>query len=110
SAEPLLGEVRLDVLDHLPRTRVAQMLRGTHSKAEAAELAERHEALWPALATRFGADGHLDVRSAINWVIAGGESGPRHRPLNPEWARRLRDDCLGAGNAFFFKQVGGRTS
>ena len=45
----------------------------------------------------------------IDWLIAGGESGPRHRPCNPEWVRSLRDRCVELGTAFFFKQVGGRT-
>lgn len=45
----------------------------------------------------------------VNWVIVGGESGPRHRPLDLGWARTLRDQCQAAGTAFFFKQVGGRT-
>jgi protein gp37 len=44
----------------------------------------------------------------IDWVIAGGESGSRHRPVRVEWLRDLRDQCLGAGVAFFFKQWGGR--
>lgn len=47
--------------------------------------------------------------SGIHWVIAGGESGPRHRQLDPEWVRQLRDDCRGQRVAFFFKQWGGRT-
>lgn len=42
----------------------------------------------------------------IDWVIVGGESGPRARPMHPDWARTLRDECRGAGIAFFFKQVG----
>lgn len=45
----------------------------------------------------------------IDWVIVGGESGPRARPMHPEWARTLRDQCVGAGVPFFFKQWGGRT-
>jgi protein gp37 len=45
----------------------------------------------------------------IHWVIVGGESGPSHRPLNIQWGREVRDQCLGAGVSFFFKQVGGRT-
>ncbi|MGO9754669.1 MAG: DUF5131 family protein [Solirubrobacteraceae bacterium] len=67
----------------------------------------------------------------IDWLIAGGESGPRHRPVRPEWVRDLRDACLcefcrsehqrradcalcgeGSGTTrprFFFKQWGGRT-
>lgn len=42
----------------------------------------------------------------INWVIAGGESGPGARPMHPAWVRLLRDQCLAAGVAFFFKQWG----
>lgn len=45
----------------------------------------------------------------IGWVIAGGESGPRHRPMDPEWALGIRDACGTAGVPFFFKQWGGRT-
>ena len=44
----------------------------------------------------------------IQWVIVGGESGWRHRPMRPEWAREIRDQCKEAGVAFFFKQWGGR--
>lgn len=45
----------------------------------------------------------------IGWVIAGGESGPNHRPMDLSWARGIRDDCVAAGVPFFFKQWGGRT-
>jgi protein gp37 len=45
----------------------------------------------------------------VGWVIAGGESGSRHRPMHPDWARALRDQCVAAGVPFFFKQWGGRT-
>src|SRR5437868_5636109 len=45
----------------------------------------------------------------IGWVIAGGESGPGHRPLDPAWVEEIRDDCLAARVPFFFKQWGGRT-
>ena len=50
----------------------------------------------------------LDLRG-IDWVIAGGESGPRARPMDPAWATDIRDQCVQAGVAFFFKQWGGRT-
>jgi protein gp37 len=43
----------------------------------------------------------------IHWVIAGGESGPGARPMNPEWVRSIRDQCQSAGVAFHFKQWGG---
>jgi protein gp37 len=43
----------------------------------------------------------------IDWVIAGGESGPGARPMDADWVRSIRDQCLGQGVAFFFKQWGG---
>jgi protein gp37 len=43
----------------------------------------------------------------IDWVIAGGESGPGARPIKIEWVRELRDRCRTQGVAFFFKQWGG---
>ena len=50
--------------------------------------------------------GPIDL-SGIHWVIVGGESGPAARPLDPAWARDLRDQCRRAGVPFFFKQWGG---
>lgn len=50
----------------------------------------------------------LDL-SGIGWLIAGGESGPAARPMQPEWVRALRDACQTARVPFFFKQWGGRT-
>jgi protein gp37 len=47
--------------------------------------------------------GELDL-TGIHWVIVGGESGPDFRPMEAEWARAIRDQCLKAGVAFFFKQ------
>jgi protein gp37 len=46
------------------------------------------------------------VLSDIDWVICGGESGPHARPMHPDWARSLRDQCAAAGVPFFFKQWG----
>jgi protein gp37 len=43
----------------------------------------------------------------IDWVIVGGESGPRARPMDPEWVVDIRDQCISAGVPFFFKQWGG---
>lgn len=57
--------------------------------------------------------GHVDLSkwlrqqgSGINWVIAGGESGAKARPMNPAWAESLRDQCSVTGVAFHFKQWG----
>jgi len=44
--------------------------------------------------------------ASINWVIVGGESGKGARPMHPDWARSLRDQCAARGTAFFFKQWG----
>jgi protein gp37 len=49
----------------------------------------------------------LDL-SGIDWVIVGGESGPKARPVDPAWVRDIRDQCQEAGVAFFFKQWGGK--
>jgi protein gp37 len=48
--------------------------------------------------------------AGIDWLIAGGESGPKYRPLQVDWVRELRDACRQDGVPFFFKQWGGRTS
>jgi protein gp37 len=53
-----------------------------------------------------GSLGELDL-IGIHWVIVGGESGPRARPMAPEWAREVRDQCAAAKVPFFFKQWGG---
>lgn len=44
--------------------------------------------------------------NSVSWVIVGGESGPHARPMAPEWAQSLRDQCIVANVAFFFKQWG----
>lgn len=49
---------------------------------------------------------HLDGLRRLDWVIAGGESGPGARPMHPEWARSIRDQCQAADVPFFFKQWG----
>lgn len=64
--------------------------------------------------------GPVNIQSAINrmpwkigggdaglhWVVVGGESGPKARPMHPDWVRSLRDQCAAAGVAFLFKQWG----
>jgi len=51
-------------------------------------------------------DPEVGARPALDWVICGGESGPGARPMHPDWARGLRDQCQQAGVPFFFKQWG----
>ena len=59
-------------------------------------------------------DGYYELKHApgIDWVICGGESGHGARPMHPDWARAIRDECVAAHRAFFFKQwgSGGRPS
>jgi protein gp37 len=73
-------------IDHLRRTR-AQV---------------RFLSLEPLL----GPLGKLDL-SGIHWVIVGGESGPKARPLAEEWVMSVRDQCVASRVPFFFKQWGG---
>ena len=49
---------------------------------------------------------HLPLAD-IQWVIVGGESGPKARPMKEDWVRSIKDQCHNAGAAFFFKQWGG---
>lgn len=91
SMEPLLGPVDLSNVT-LGKTspggfRYADVLRGWHSDRE----------------NKCGA-GHRSHR--IDWVVAGGESGPDARPMHLDWPRSLRDQCTAAGVPFFFKQWG----
>lgn len=85
SMEPLLGPVDLRNVE----------LRRNESPGEP----DRDFALFDTLS-----DGIGDAR--VDWVIVGGESGPGARPMHPDWARSLRDQCNEAGVAFFFKQWG----
>lgn len=87
SCEPLLGGVDLNRIRVDPLGIALNALTGLHETA----------------------DGGIVVRTRkpwINWVIAGGESGPHARPMHPEWARTLRRQCAIRGVPFFFKQWG----
>ncbi|MDQ4086706.1 MAG: phage Gp37/Gp68 family protein [Pseudomonadota bacterium] len=77
------------------------------AKARVQHLREAHAAVrFLSIEPLIGAVGALDLRG-IHWVIAGGESGPRARPMNIEWARQIRDECRRQSVPFFFKQWGG---
>lgn len=62
--------------------------------------------LWPTWLTDYETDNNGPVWAGLSWVIVGGESGPNARPMHPDWARSLRDQCAAGGVAFFFKQWG----
>lgn len=103
SAEPLLGPIDL--------TNVNAMVSFFEymSKADpAAALKNFNNPNYPKscpLNTLTG-DCPAEKMNRIDWVVAGGESGPGARPMHPDWARGLRDQCKAAGVPFFFKQWG----
>lgn len=85
SAEPLLGPVDLTALGVGASYQWQDALHGITERA----------------------DGSSRQKSAtIDWVIAGGESGPHARPMRPDWPRSLRDQCQAADVPFLFKQWG----
>lgn len=93
SCEPLLGAVDLCLPGVLRREKPAGFDDWSPDRQERAiEAAARAE-----LIARGG---------GVSWVICGGESGPGARPMHPEWARSLRDQCDAADVRFFFKQWG----
>jgi protein gp37 len=51
-------------------------------------------------------DGFSSIHATIDWVVCGGESGTKARPMHPDWARNLRDQCKDSDTPFFFKQWG----
>ncbi|WP_343726647.1 phage Gp37/Gp68 family protein [Burkholderia seminalis] len=84
SMEPLLGPAdisrHLDYCEKLDKHGISRRAGGQHIKC--------------------------DEHCGISWVIVGGESGPGARPMHPDWARSLRDQCAVAGVPFLFKQHG----
>ena len=93
SCEPLLGPVELH---HLPardadgNTMHINALRGEHWYAGAGSISSQT----------------FENQPKIDWVICGGESGPKARPMHLDWPRSLRDQCATASVPFFFKQWG----
>jgi protein gp37 len=87
SMEPLLGPVRLDKL-----TRKSQFDDWEYYDNCLTGFKAHKNGGW--------------FESHVDWVIVGGESGPGARPMHPDWARSLRDQCSAAGVPFHFKQWG----
>jgi protein gp37 len=48
----------------------------------------------------------IDFTTGLHWIIVGGESGPRARPMHPDWVRDIREQCAASDVPFFFKQWG----
>ncbi|WP_428031538.1 phage Gp37/Gp68 family protein [Ancylobacter sp.] len=122
SAEPLLGPIDLTRVGDLSTVRAAMPSivareeqgrpvtgRGSVSGFQVEAIGSRHSSI-----EYFQTPDHMGGFSAasprrfprLDLVIAGGESGPKARPVHPDWARSLRDQCAAAGTAFFFKQWG----
>lgn len=93
SIEPMLGAIDLSALIYKPCSNALDGLSMDPSTGQY-ECCSRCD--W----TGIGDD------PAIDWVIVGGESGTGARPMHPDWARRLRDQCAAAGVPFLFKQWG----
>ncbi len=89
SAEPLLGSVDLQEWLICPNARDGLSIDPSTGAYECCSNCD-----WTGLI------------GGLDWVIVGGESGPKARPMHPDWARSLRDQCLAAGVAFHFKQWG----
>jgi len=98
SAEPLLDELDLENLD-LNAFMAADAVPRAYT--------DYHRIHLDALRGNIKPVDHESL-SGLDWVVVGGESGPGWRPFNPDWARKLRDQCASAGVAFFMKQMGGK--
>lgn len=101
SAEPMLGPMDLTAVPHHDGMQ-------THTDALLGKYWMPPELVtWPSHHRNVVGDRkYVDLCGFINWVICGGESGPNARPMHPDWALSLRDQCTDAGVPFFFKQWG----
>ncbi len=100
SAEPLLGPVDLDVAWH------GENALDSYCWGDCAWCENGHPPLTNCHLGRQSEAEHMKDRSGLDWVVAGGESGKHARPMHPDWARALRDQCAAAEVPFFFKQWG----
>ena len=91
SCEPLLGPVNLTCIRSQPYTR-GEGEEWTNAFTGATSFEDD------------GGGGTYYSETGIDWVIVGGESGSKARPMHPSWARSLRDQCVAANVPFFFKQ------
>ncbi len=100
SAEPLLGPVDLEVA-----WKGESALEG-ECWGDCAWCANGNPPMHNCSAGRQSEADWAKGRSGLDWVIVGGESGPGARPMHPDWARSLRDQCAAAGVPMLFKQWG----
>jgi protein gp37 len=102
SAEPLLGPV--DLQPFLERCHAARDGECMADSCPQLRDGEPHRSGRHCPLDDWGDGEERPVR--LDWVIVGGESGDGARPMHPDWARALRDQCTAAGVPFFFKQWG----
>lgn len=95
SIEPMLGPVDLTRMILVSSQRRLDALRGIDFTYIGPD--ENGRAMW---------DDPVTEGPALDWVILGGETGPGARPMEPDWARRVRDDCAAAGVPFWLKSMG----
>ncbi|MFN3473527.1 MAG: phage Gp37/Gp68 family protein [Blastomonas sp.] len=100
SCEPLLGPVSLEEAWH------GESALDSECWGECGWCVKGYPPLHNCRDNRQSEADWMKGRSGIDWVIVGGESGPGARPMHPQWARSLRDQCAAAGVPFFFKQWG----
>jgi protein gp37 len=100
SAEPLLARVDLEFIPaNYPEAPRGRLKPGVYNALSGE--------WWPAIG-----DAEEESRTRerdlprVDWLICGGESGPNARPMHPDWARSLRDQCAAAGVPYFMKQWG----
>ncbi|SFJ68426.1 DUF5131 family protein [Methylobacterium brachiatum] len=101
SAEPLLGPIDFTRIEAAKETD-AEGRTTVHPKRINSLTGRAGHYPSP---TIFHVDSH-GVGARLDWIIAGGESGPGARPMHPDWARQIRDACAAAGVAYLFKQWG----
>lgn len=118
SAEPMLGPIRLDRIEEHVDT-----FEDCGGHPDTSVPLATHDATWlnalvgkydcehrnpdgTPMASDFMDVGILHTGGKIDWVICGGESGKEARPMHPDWARSLRDQCQASGTPFLFKQAG----
>jgi protein gp37 len=102
SMEPLLGPVDLEQAWH------GESALSSECWGDCAWCEKGYTPLWNCQRDWSGAryEAGAKQRSGLDWIIVGGESGPNARPMHPDWARSLRDQCADADVPFLFKRWG----
>lgn len=109
SAEPLLGRIDLHHLNDGKEVDEIDCLKPWTLEQEIDSWRGTSETWEEDFSDWYGGidvDASGDMHNKLDWVVVGGESGPKARPMHPQWARDLRDQCSASGVPFYFKQWG----